>query len=148
MTLEAKRIDPLDYFRGMMLKGEFPALSDFLRRPDWQAFAACRGMPVETFVLPIGGSAVRARAVCAGCPVNGDCLSYALSEPDLEGIWAGTTARERSRLRRVRREAGVPEPVACVVCGAPKVTGARCEPCQRYLACYGRERRAMRRVSA
>jgi WhiB family redox-sensing transcriptional regulator len=148
VTLEAERIDPLDYYRGMMVAGEFPALSDFLRRPDWQAFGACRGMPVDVFVLPVGATAEPARAVCRRCPVNGECLNYALAEPDLEGIWAGTTARERSRLRKVRREAGVPEPVACVTCGAPTVRGERCEPCQRYLGRYGSERRAVRRVSA
>jgi WhiB family redox-sensing transcriptional regulator len=142
MTLTARQdFDPDDYWRGLMVAGEFPALSDFFKRPEWQQFGACRGLDTDLFILRPGGDSGPAKAVCAGCPVAGDCLAYALSEQDLQGIWAGTTARERNRLRKVRREAGVPLPVACVTCGAPTVRGERCEPCRRYLACYGSERR-------
>jgi WhiB family redox-sensing transcriptional regulator len=42
-----------------------------------------------------------ARAVCEACPVRRDCLAYALSAPELVGIWAGTDERERRRMRRV-----------------------------------------------
>lgn len=31
-----------------------------------------------------------ARAVCASCPVVGDCLRYALEHREDEGIWGGT----------------------------------------------------------
>jgi WhiB family redox-sensing transcriptional regulator len=69
----------------------------------WFARAACRGMPVETFV-PTGKSASldAARRVCAGCPVRVECLAYALADPDLDrfGVFGGLTARERRQLSR------------------------------------------------
>ena len=42
----------------------------------------------------------RAAAVCEGCPSRGPCLDYALADPDLLGVWAGTTEHDRARLRR------------------------------------------------
>jgi len=44
----------------------------------------------------------RARATCAGCPVREECYQYAMSDPDIKGVWAGTTAEERKELRRSR----------------------------------------------
>jgi WhiB family redox-sensing transcriptional regulator len=43
-----------------------------------------------------------AQALCTACPVAADCLKWALAHPDLspEGIWAGTTAAQRRKLRR------------------------------------------------
>ncbi|MCI0425303.1 MAG: WhiB family transcriptional regulator [Actinobacteria bacterium] len=42
----------------------------------------------------------RAKAVCAGCPVADECLSWALETNQTEGIWGGHTAKERRSLRR------------------------------------------------
>ena len=44
----------------------------------------------------------RARAICGGCPVRADCYSYAIGDPDLEGMWAGFTSKERREIRRQR----------------------------------------------
>jgi WhiB family redox-sensing transcriptional regulator len=50
----------------------------------------------------------RARAVCDGCPVHSDCRAFALSQPDtLAGIWAGTSQRQRKRIRRQLLALGV-----------------------------------------
>ena len=35
------------------------------------------------------------RALCHACRVRQECLEEALADPDLMGIWAGTTERER-----------------------------------------------------
>jgi WhiB family redox-sensing transcriptional regulator len=40
----------------------------------------------------------RARKICGDCWIKSDCLEYALKEPNLEGIWAGTTPLDRKRL--------------------------------------------------
>ncbi|MFE2823477.1 WhiB family transcriptional regulator [Streptomyces sp. NPDC059271] len=42
-----------------------------------------------------------ARAACARCPLAADCLLWALVNKDAThtGIWAGTTPRDRNRLR-------------------------------------------------
>ena len=44
-----------------------------------------------------------ARTVCGGCEVRSECRDYALEagEPHLVGVWAGTSTRERGKLRRV-----------------------------------------------
>ncbi|NRQ32988.1 WhiB family transcriptional regulator [Nonomuraea sp. NN258] len=44
----------------------------------------------------------RAKAVCATCPAQTACLTYALAVRPQTGIWAGLTAAE---LRAVRRRA-------------------------------------------
>lgn len=41
----------------------------------------------------------RARGLCQGCPIFAACLSDALVGPDVSGVVAGTTRRERKRLR-------------------------------------------------
>jgi len=40
----------------------------------------------------------QAKAICAECPVKLRCFDYALSA-GMVGIWGGTTAEERSKLR-------------------------------------------------
>lgn len=76
-----------------------------LERPEWQADAACRGFvdnaDWERVFFPGQGDPVgRAKRFCARCPVREDCLAYALDHPDLDGIWGGTSDRERRRIRR------------------------------------------------
>lgn len=43
-----------------------------------------------------------ARAVCRDCPILAKCLNAALAVTWTEGIWAGTTADERTAIRRRR----------------------------------------------
>ena len=45
-----------------------------------------------------------AKAICNQCPLISDCLDYAISNADLDGIWGATTPRERQRLRSHRRK--------------------------------------------
>ena len=49
-----------------------------------------------------GGRA--AKAVCDECPVRGTCLEHALGR-EKEGVWGGSTERERRRIIRQRRRA-------------------------------------------
>lgn len=44
-----------------------------------------------------------AKAVCRECPYIYKCLEYALKNPELIGIWGGTTDSERTSLRRYKR---------------------------------------------
>ncbi|MEE1735440.1 WhiB family transcriptional regulator [Streptomyces sp. BE147] len=43
-----------------------------------------------------------AKQACSGCPVAAECLKWALANPDLTqtGVWAATTKRDRTRLRK------------------------------------------------
>lgn len=77
-----------------------PGLQDLLTRPAWHSAAACRNMGVESFFPREGTSLNVARNVCNGCVVNEECLKYALSNPSLKGIWAGTSERRRRALRK------------------------------------------------
>ncbi len=80
-------------------------------RPAWQARAACAGLPTDDF-FPVGstGKALdqieRAKAICAVCPVAGQCLDYALDTGQADGVWGGMSADERraERRRRQRRK--------------------------------------------
>ena len=45
-----------------------------------------------------------AKKFCSQCPVQKECLKYAVSEPDLQGIWGGMTQRERQRIRVAGRK--------------------------------------------
>lgn len=92
--------------------------TSYVERPSWQRDALCRerDLPVD-FFFPSTSAIAAARAVCALCPVREKCLQYALDAgPELCGIWAGTTERQRARLRRVARShlAGISrlEPIA------------------------------------
>ena len=41
---------------------------------------------------------VRAKAICATCPVRGPCLDYALRIREQHGIWGGLNEVERRAL--------------------------------------------------
>lgn len=79
----------------------------------WRDRAACRTEDPELF-FPVGdpesGPVVEqvaaAKAVCARCPVVGECLSFALVAIP-EGVAGGLSAGERRELLR-RRTSGVP----------------------------------------
>jgi WhiB family redox-sensing transcriptional regulator len=72
---------------------------------DWRLDAACATVDPELFFPEPGQApqAAAAKAVCADCAVRGPCLEVALHGPqahqDHAGIFAGTTASERVRLR-------------------------------------------------
>jgi WhiB family redox-sensing transcriptional regulator len=77
---------------------------------DWRDLAACRDEDPELF-FPIGTAGPardqikRARAVCRRCPVVDECLLWALTAGQAEGIWGGLTAEER---RAFRHQSGEP----------------------------------------
>lgn len=69
----------------------------------WYAVGECREHPWWLFFPERGDDLKPARAVCAGCRVQAECLEYALDAgPDLHGVWAGTGVRNRIALRGER----------------------------------------------
>jgi hypothetical protein len=72
---------------------------------EWRDDAACRDEDLNLFypkseeVLPPA-----VERLCSSCPVEADCLAWALRHED-HGMWARTTPKKRSRLRRA---AGIP----------------------------------------
>ncbi len=67
--------------------------------PAWMKDAFCADYDTRLW-FPTVGPSPKAIAVCGRCWVREACLEYALANPDLQGIWAGTSARERGRMRR------------------------------------------------
>jgi WhiB family transcriptional regulator, redox-sensing transcriptional regulator len=79
-----------------------PLMFDVKYSP-WREDAAClrAGDDVDFFPDPedIAGIA-GAKAVCAGCPVAAECLTWAIETNQSEGVWGGHTPKERRSLRR------------------------------------------------
>lgn len=112
----------------------------------WQTRAACRDTDPELFFPPteddtapvVARHLAAVRPVCERCPVQTECLTWALDIGQDVGIWAATTPTERRAIRR-ERLAGVPDPVAdrepaCAACSllfpVPAVDGSICPTCQ------------------
>jgi WhiB family redox-sensing transcriptional regulator len=76
------------------------ALEDNPRPGGWAHRAACRDTSTQLFFAADDVSVAAARRLCRSCPVRPECADYALSLPELTGIWGGMTAAERRRLRR------------------------------------------------
>jgi WhiB family redox-sensing transcriptional regulator len=70
---------------------------------EWHEEAACRDMGPEIFFPTSGDALEPARRVCARCAVIAKCRMTALNDPSLQGVWAGTSARERTRMRTALR---------------------------------------------
>ena len=72
---------------------------------DWQMNAACRGQDTSNFYHPENERGpsrarreMRAKAVCATCPVVQQCLRWALAAREPYGVWGGLSTEERESL--------------------------------------------------
>ncbi|MGW7081290.1 WhiB family transcriptional regulator [Streptomyces sp. NPDC054871] len=75
----------------------------------WRQEAACTEEDPELFfpVSALGAGAtqtLRAKEVCARCPVRAECLEWALDTRQQSGVWGGTDEVQRTAMLR-RREA-------------------------------------------
>ncbi len=70
---------------------------------DWMSQAKCKDMDPDVFFPSDGVGVQIAQRVCLVCPVKLPCLEYALAHRVHEGVWGGTSERERRRLLRHRR---------------------------------------------
>lgn len=78
-----------------------------LTPPKWMGSAVCATVDPDLFFPEAGGmwSASIARGICANCPVQVDCRTYAVDRPELTGVWGGTSDRQRRDLRNRRAAA-------------------------------------------
>jgi WhiB family redox-sensing transcriptional regulator len=77
-------------------------MSSLTTDQTWRHRAACFGLDVNLFFPDKGQVPQEIKAICEACPVKAECLEYALSVPqtaDLTGIFAGTSARQRRKMR-------------------------------------------------
>lgn len=78
---------------------------------NWMDRAACHNMAADHpdlfFPLPedIQGLANAKRVCHDHCSVRLDCLEYALSVRDVDGVWGGFSEKERAVILRNRRKA-------------------------------------------
>lgn len=80
---------------------ESETLTEMLARPAWHDGASCRGRRTGSWFPPRGHRPDEARIVCAGCPVVVACRVWALDQgPELAGVWAGLSEKDRNRIRR------------------------------------------------
>jgi WhiB family redox-sensing transcriptional regulator len=75
---------------------------------DWMARGRCRQLDPAIFFPNDGVGVEVARRICADCPVKAPCLEYALANRIDHGVWGGCSERERRRIARRRRLAGLP----------------------------------------
>lgn len=70
---------------------------------DWRTEAACIGVEPETFFPPPNSHANAAKRVCAGCPVQAECLAEAIRSDARHGVWGGLSEHARGRLPAATR---------------------------------------------
>ena len=82
----------------------------------WRFDARCADQDPDLF-FPVGSSgpalrqALRAKAICAQCPVRLECLEWAMETRQPHGVWGGLDEVERERLAG-RGSAAYEEPIA------------------------------------
>lgn len=70
---------------------------------DWHAQANCRDADIELFFSVDDGDQREALELCASCPVQQPCLTYAIDNREVYGVWGGTREAERRSLIREHR---------------------------------------------
>lgn len=77
---------------------------------DWRLRSSCIDVDTNLF-FPVGltGDAIEqtnlAKAICRECPVQSQCLEFALRTSQDYGVWGGRAEDERRAIRRSRRAA-------------------------------------------
>ena len=70
------------------------------RRQVWKHKACCADADTTLFFAGRGASRSPALEYCDRCTVKDECLAEAVLQPDLIGVWGGTSPRERMAIRR------------------------------------------------
>ena len=71
---------------------------------SWRAASVCRKHPTHWWFAGGHRETVTAKRICGGCAVKAPCLEFALSRPELLGVWAATTPVERATMRKLGSE--------------------------------------------
>lgn len=77
-----------------------------INQVEWQLRGACRGPQSAVFFPPPAPERrdekrfreASAKAICKTCPVQAECLTYALQIREQHGIWGGLSEAERLSL--------------------------------------------------
>ena len=76
---------------------------------NWQLHGLCRGNHAHLFFPPSTFERkderqrreIRAKSICQVCPVQSDCVDYALDIREPYGIWGGMTESDRRQTQLV-----------------------------------------------
>ncbi len=86
------------------LPEDYPDFQEFGTPPcaetDPDAFFSEEPLEGAMYIRPIYTHERAAKMVCMGCPYQARCLTYALENPELSGIWGGTNERQRNAMRK------------------------------------------------
>lgn len=74
---------------------------------NWMATGNCAEAPPDLFFPHDGVGVEKAKKVCIDCPVLEQCLEYALRNRIEHGVWGGCSERQRRRILKARRAAGL-----------------------------------------
>ena len=92
MSLAAMELDPEER------EPHHNASFAFIDQP-WAAQALCAQTDPELWYPDKGGSTREAKAICAKCFVQAECLDWALTTNERFGIWGGKSERDRRKLQ-------------------------------------------------
>jgi WhiB family transcriptional regulator, redox-sensing transcriptional regulator len=107
VTAEPAGLDDVDGLRRADAETMSRTSRRFMTLPADQhrrSSAACRSADPDLFfpILSSGPSTAQvaeAKAICAGCPVQRECLAFALRTHQVHGGWGGLSEQERYPLR-------------------------------------------------
>lgn len=102
-----------------------------LPRPEhWTELALCAEVGSDFWYPEKGGSTREPKQICRSCPVQPECLEYALENCERFGVWGGTTERQR-RAILAGRQPGVPrcESGWHALAGENLLPGGGCQAC-------------------
>lgn len=69
----------------------------------WQDWGMCSQTSPDAFFPEKGQPNAAAKRVCASCPVQPECLEYAIVHEERYGVWGGTSERARRQMIAARR---------------------------------------------
>ncbi len=130
-------------------------LSNHIRRMgDWVEESKCGPATAHLFNAFGNGWAAaqrthEAKRICKRCPVQDECLEYALKARIRVGVWGGLSAKERDEILRQRPK---PPRRPQFTCGTPsgykghyRAGEAPCAACRRAMAVQRAEQRLKQR---
>ena len=83
-----------------LISGKYPEFLENLQIPtEITEGGACVGADLNLFFSENIGEMNQAREICASCPLTATCMDYATFAEEF-GVWGGTTAGERKKLRQ------------------------------------------------
>jgi len=70
---------------------------------SWREKAECLDADPDVFFPEMGSNGTPAIRICARCHVSKECLDYAMRYNIDDGVWGGTSAAQRERLKAWHR---------------------------------------------